>query len=241
MPKIMSFICQKGGTGKSTLTKLAAAYFNDRRVSCVVIDSDYPQFSLYNQRAKDLWDLSTDGLKLPSPEELQAKEIFPYPIYHSNMETSAIRLTALKTRKEEKLILVDLPGTLNVEGISNVVKHLDLAIVPCELETMSIKAGMDTISFLLERRTDLPIYVLWSRLDKSHSVTTRQNIETFIKNKFPSIGFTTSMAYKSRDYRDVSTLSPAPETFYDLMNEIISFLNSGHVKSGSPISQPKNV
>ena len=225
MAKSMSFICQKGGTGKSTLTKLTAAYFNDRGVSCLVIDSDYPQHSIYSQRGKDLHELSESGLKLPTQEELIAKNVSPYPIYPSNMETSAIRLTALKTSNDVKLVLVDLPGTLNLEGIANVVRNLDLVIVPCELEPMSIKAAFDTLRLLRERRAELPVYMLWSRLDRSHSVAKRLEIEALIKATFPSVEFLSAIAFKSRDFRDLTTLSPAPESCGELMRAVLSVIN----------------
>ena len=49
-------ICnQKGGVGKSALTTLLASYLHyicKRKV--LVVDCDYPQWSIYNQRSREL-------------------------------------------------------------------------------------------------------------------------------------------------------------------------------------------
>ena len=229
MPKILSFICQKGGTGKSTLTKATAAFLNEHNLNCVVIDSDYPQHSLYNMRQRDLRKLSQQGTALPTVEELQDIGVRPYPIDPSNVETSAIRLTALKTSKVIDFALIDLPGTLNVEGIRQITKHLDLAIIPCEMETMSIQAAMDTLHILHEFRADLRVGFLWSRLDRNHSEAGRKGIEEIIRQSSPSIHIFDFIAYKNRDFREVDTIGSAPSGIGPFMDELALLLESAAV------------
>jgi len=226
MPKVLSFICQKGGTGKSTLTKATAAFLNDHNMSCVVIDSDFPQHSLFNQRQRDLYKLSTEGNGLPTLEALQEVGVKPYPIDPSNVETSGIRLTAMASSKAIDFMLVDLPGTLNVEGIRQIVKHLDLAIIPCEMEVMSIQAALDTIHILHDFRSELRIGFLWSRLDRNHSETGRKGLEDYIRRNSPGVYIFNFIAFKNREFREITTIGPAPDALSPFMDELAVFLDS---------------
>ena len=46
---------QKGGVGKSTFTVLLACYLHyTLQRDVLVIDCDYPQWSIYNQRSREL-------------------------------------------------------------------------------------------------------------------------------------------------------------------------------------------
>ena len=49
-------ICnQKGGVGKSALTTLLASYLHyTLQRDVLVVDCDYPQWSIYNQRSREL-------------------------------------------------------------------------------------------------------------------------------------------------------------------------------------------
>ena len=226
MPKFLSFICQKGGTGKSTLTKATAAYLNEHGINCVVVDSDYPQHSLFNQRYRDLSRLSANSSSLPSVDELKGIGVRPYPIDASNVETSAIRLTALRTSKAVDITLIDLPGTLNVEGIRQIVKQLDLAIIPCEMENMSVQAALDTVDILYEFRPDLRVSFLWSRLDRNHSEVGRKGIEEIVRRRNPLIHIYEFIAYKNRDFREVTTIGFAPSVMGPLVDELLQFLES---------------
>jgi hypothetical protein len=90
---------------------------------------------------------------------------------------------------------------------------------------MSIKAAFDTLRLLRERRADLPVYMLWSRLDRSHSVVKRLELETLMKTTFPLVEFLPAMAYKCRDFRDMTTLSNAPESCGELMRAVLAVIN----------------
>ena len=53
-PKFVAFSTQKGGAGKTTLTVLAASYlYYVRGLKILVVDCDYPQFSIEEMRERD--------------------------------------------------------------------------------------------------------------------------------------------------------------------------------------------
>ena len=53
-PKFVAFSTQKGGAGKTTLTVLAASYlYYVKGLKVLVVDCDYPQFSIEEMRQRD--------------------------------------------------------------------------------------------------------------------------------------------------------------------------------------------
>lgn len=53
-PKFVAFSTQKGGAGKTTLTVLAASYlYYQKGLKILVVDCDYPQFSIEEMRQRD--------------------------------------------------------------------------------------------------------------------------------------------------------------------------------------------
>ena len=54
-PKFVAFSTQKGGAGKTTLTVLAASYlYYVKGLKVLVVDCDYPQWSIHAQREREL-------------------------------------------------------------------------------------------------------------------------------------------------------------------------------------------
>ena len=61
---LVAFSTQKGGAGKTTLTVLMASYFYYvKGMDVVVVDCDYPQFSIKDMRERDLKNIERLSLK----------------------------------------------------------------------------------------------------------------------------------------------------------------------------------
>lgn len=225
MPKFVSFVCQKGGVGKSTLTKITAAYFNERSVKTLVIDSDYPQHSLAKQRNQDLLGLSKSGSDMPSDVELEKWGINPYAIINSDVRSTISQMDILRSSGEYKFVFIDLPGTLNIDGISKVIQNLDTIIVPCELEANNIGAAMETVKAIRKFNKTVPIGFLWSRPDKIHSVKDREAVEAIIKKRI-DVYFFEYIAYKNKSFNTANTLNPSPKIVYPFISELANFMNS---------------
>ena len=53
-PKFVAFSTQKGGAGKTTMTVLMASYlYYVKGLKILVVDCDYPQFSIEEMRKRD--------------------------------------------------------------------------------------------------------------------------------------------------------------------------------------------
>lgn len=104
---------QKGGAGKSTLTLLLANYLTrERGCTVTVIDMDYQQsISQKFQKAK----------LLENPE--------PYQVMPANLEQYPAMQKVLSENPYD-IVLVDLPGKLDDDGLIPVFRSADLVICP---------------------------------------------------------------------------------------------------------------
>ena len=62
-PLYVAFSTQKGGAGKTTLTVLMASYLHYvKGYDVAVIDCDFPQYSIYDMRKRDMGTIMKDTI-----------------------------------------------------------------------------------------------------------------------------------------------------------------------------------
>ena len=123
--KIISIVGEKGGIGKTTLNVILASnlhYANSKKV--VLLDADNPQYSIDKKRQRELSLLDASTLS----------EMSPYPIERVTAES--IQDTILKYYGLVDYIILDLPGSLNVEMVKGLlyVEHVFIPFGHDELE-----------------------------------------------------------------------------------------------------------
>jgi ATPases involved in chromosome partitioning len=173
---LVAFSTQKGGIGKSALTVLMASYFHYvKGYSVGVIDCDYPQYSIYKMRERDKEIVN----KVPYYKEKsfsQFKTIGKrnYPIERTPAP-QAIE-TAKKMIDEyiggvPDIIFIDLPGTLNSEGIIHTLASLDYIFSPISADKMVLQSTLEFASLINDRiistgKSQLRgLYLLWNMVD----------------------------------------------------------------------------
>lgn len=111
---------QKGGAGKSTLAMLLANYLTEVKKSKVlVIDFDYQQsIAQQYQRAKQLENTP--------PYEVIAASLEHYPAIYP-----------MVSEDPKQIIIIDLPGKLDDNGLIPVFKTADLVLCPFTYEKFS--------------------------------------------------------------------------------------------------------
>src|ERR1700744_3948518 len=114
---------QKGGAGKSTLTLLLANYLTQlKKRKVIVIDLDYQQsISQKYEKAK--------VLENEEPYEVLAAPLEDYP-----------GLLEMIKADPETLVVIDLPGKLDDDGLLPVFKSADLAICPFAYDEFSFES-----------------------------------------------------------------------------------------------------
>lgn len=114
---------QKGGAGKSTLTLLLANYLTQlKKRKVIVIDLDYQQ---------------SISQKYEKAKVLENEE--PYEVVAAPLEDYSGLLPMMKA-DPEALVLIDLPGKLDDDGLLPVFKTADLIICPFSYDEFSFES-----------------------------------------------------------------------------------------------------
>lgn len=122
---IIAFGNQKGGAGKTTLCTLLANYLSiEKNAPVLVLDMDVQQ-SLVNLRKRD----AIQHHDMPYP--IQKMHLTDYGKYRSQINNS------------EAFVLIDLPGTLNDEGMRNILQDADYIICPFRYDFISVVSTLD--------------------------------------------------------------------------------------------------
>lgn len=172
-PKFVAFSTQKGGAGKTTLTVLAASYlYYVKGLKVLVVDCDYPQFSIeeMRQRDKDLIECSPQFKKLFS-DNLRQTKLAPYPLLTSKPEEAMQKVRdIIEAGNEIDIVFFDLPGTVNNRGVVNVIDCMDTVIVPVAADKVILESSLAFAMKIQEwqttgRTSAKQMYMLWNLVD----------------------------------------------------------------------------
>lgn len=136
---------QKGGVGKSTFTVLLASHLHyTLQRDVLVVDCDYPQWSIYNQRSRELEILNlSDYHKLMVARQFKGTDRKFWPIV-SSTPSDALEKTArqLQSDYHPQIILYDLPGTVNTEGVLQILSSLDALFIPIKADKVVLESSL---------------------------------------------------------------------------------------------------
>lgn len=124
--KIISVVGEKGGIGKTTLNIiLASDLFYAKGKKIVLLDADNPQYSIYNKRQRELESL----------EEKERQSMEFYPI--ERVSVTSLQDTIVKHYGNVDYIILDLPGSLNVEMVKGLL-YVEHVFVPFDHDELEI-------------------------------------------------------------------------------------------------------
>jgi cellulose biosynthesis protein BcsQ len=178
--KILSFANQKGGEGKSALTKLMAGALSMSpfNLKIVVIDAD-TQGSIIAHRNRDIATLGEDYE-------------FPYDVKFSFPDKLPELITKLKKENEYDIVFVDMPGRGYGEDIDVLLSCLDIAIIPIAKGDEDADASLDFLETLKQHNNEreklkyqkLTPYILYNKFDNSANAKASVEIFEAIKEEF---------------------------------------------------------
>lgn len=165
---------QKGGVGKSAMTVLLAGYFHYvKDLNVAVIDCDSPQFSLIRMRERDMQAVERNDsykqLIMTQWERIRKKS---YPIIGSKAEDVRTAADELLKTGNYDLILVDLPGTVNSEGVLRTIVNMDYVLTPVIADRIVMQSSLSFSTAVLRFIKDRPgiplkdIFFFWTRRDR---------------------------------------------------------------------------
>lgn len=174
-PVFIAFSTQKGGAGKTTLTVLMASYlYYVRGLKVLVVDCDYPQYSIKEMRDRDVEILRINSaFKKNFMEQRERIQRDPYPILITKPEDALDRARAIiETGKEDyDIVLFDLPGTINNPGVAKTVSLMDYIFCPVAADKLILESSL---AFAMKVRDEImtvsgcsvkDMYMLWNLVD----------------------------------------------------------------------------
>jgi chromosome partitioning protein len=175
---------QKGGAGKSTTTLLLANYLTMAKSKVVtVIDMDYQQSVAQKyERAKLLENTE------------------PYTVVAAGLEHFPGMKNIMCTN-ESQIVLIDLPGKLDDDGLIPVFETADLVICPFSYDEFSFESTILFSVVLRKINPKVPLVYLPNRVKANVKYETRLDVD----EQLAKLGSVTSPLPDRVDFQRVST------------------------------------
>ena len=141
----LSICNQKGGVGKSTFTVLLASCLHySMGHDVLVVDCDYPQWSIHAQRERELEAIGhSDYYKLMMVRQFKATGRKLWPVIRCMpSEATAEVACILQSGYRPRIIFYDLPGTVNAEGVLHILASLDEVFIPIKAEKVVMESSL---------------------------------------------------------------------------------------------------
>ena len=125
----VAFSTPKGGIGKTTITVIVASYLHyqtDNRV--IVLDADYPQFSIQSMRQRDIAQVNkNDYYKTLAYNQFTNSNKKAYPIL-SGKPTHILQELNSISPDDYDIALLDFPGTVGNEGVLETISNWTICL-----------------------------------------------------------------------------------------------------------------
>lgn len=144
-PTFIAFSTQKGGAGKTTLTVLMASYlYYVRGYDVVVVDCDFPQFSIKDMRERDMQSIESNEYLLRQTQEMMKRTGKPaYPIVESRPEEAVETVKPfLDMDTPPDFIFFDLAGTIDNLGVIDTVATMDYIFCPITADNVVLRSSI---------------------------------------------------------------------------------------------------
>lgn len=174
-PLKVSIYTQKGGVGKSTITTLLASAMHYRLgYNVLIIDCDFPQYSLSNMRDRDKVSImNSDYHKKVAMKQFQAINKKAYPIIKAKaeiaLETAVENIDQQSVKPD--IVFFDLPGTANTKGVLTALQSMDYIFSPITADRLVVESTLAFSKAFLQLPTavdsskDQALWLFWNQVD----------------------------------------------------------------------------
>jgi len=175
---------QKGGAGKSTLTVLLANYLTGTKGCTVtVLDMDYQQsVSQKFEKAKIL-------------ENEEPYQVLAYSLHDFPQMEGTIK------KNPKDIVLIDLPGKLDDDGLIRVFKAADIAICPFSYDEFSFESTVPFALVLQKINPDVKVLFVPNRI----KANVRYEIREDVNDALNQIGLVTAAIGDRVDFQRINT------------------------------------
>jgi len=200
---------QKGGAGKSTITLLLANYLSEvQQQKVTVLDMDYQQsVSSKFEKAKILDNEA------------------PYEVIPADLKHFPILLNVL-TKNPHEIILIDLPGKMDDDGLIPVIVSGELILSPFNYDEFSVDSTLLFAMVASKINNQAPIVFIPNRIKSTVRYNTRDEVDTVLQ-KFGTV----TLGLSDRiDFQRVDTLH-TPAILLPLVLPLFDQLYASFIKN----------
>ncbi len=182
---------QKGGIGKSTFTTLLASHLHyTLRHDVLVVDCDYPQWSIHAQRERELAAVEhNDVYKLLMVRQFKQTGRKLWPIVRCQPSEAIAHGERFRAERDynPRIILYDLPGTVNADGILNLLAQMDHLFVPMKADKVVMESTLafaKTVHRILVRNPAVRlrgVHLFWTMIDRRERTPLYEQYERVIR------------------------------------------------------------
>jgi cellulose biosynthesis protein BcsQ len=174
-PLFIAFSTQKGGAGKTTLTVLMASYlYYVKGYDVVVVDCDFPQFSIKDMRERDLKNIERNPyLRKLAYDQFKRIGKRAYPIVGSRPDNAIETVKPfIESATPPDFIFFDLTGTVNNLGLIKTVATMDYIFCPIAADRFIMESSLKYASIIndtlitTDKSNIKGIRLLWNMVDK---------------------------------------------------------------------------
>jgi len=173
--KFVAISNQKGGIGKSAFTVLLASYFHYLKgKNVLVVDCDYPQFSIHSLRERDKHTVyKNETYKQMMVSQFSELKKKAYVVITARPdEAKDVADNFLETSEMPiDVVFFDLPGTVNAKGIFKSIINMDYIFTPIMPDRMAMQSSMSFVATVQDYINLTPgaplkeIHVFWNRVN----------------------------------------------------------------------------
>lgn len=199
---------QKGGAGKSTLTLLLANYLTlTKKCKVTVIDMDYQQ---------------SISQKYEKAKILENRE--PYEVIEASLEHYPAMAETIKQSPKD-IILIDLPGKLDDDGLIAVFKSAHLVICPFAYDEFSFESTVFFSLVLRKINPDVSIAYVPNRI----KANVKYEIQMEVEEQLANFGKITMPIPDRVDFQRTNTFQ-TPLSVYPLIIPVFEEIYKDHIK-----------
>ncbi len=198
---------QKGGPGKSTVALLLANFLTlVKKCGVILIDLDYQQ---------SIAQMYTKAKILDS----QA----PYEVVAANLEQFS-KMRPLLSANPERIVIIDLPGKLDDDGLISVFRAADLVLCPFAYSSLSFDSTILFSVVLKKINPDVCLTFIPNRIKANVRYETLKEVEAHL-SKFGKI----TQAIPDRiDFQRITTFR-TPEILAPVVEPVFSQIYKEHL------------
>jgi cellulose biosynthesis protein BcsQ len=172
---LVAFSTRKGGMGKTSATVLTASYLHYiKGYNVAIIDCDYPQHSIVDERKRDISLVMENGyFKRMAYEQFRRLGNKAYEVLESTAKDAVSNVDVLTGQSEKPLdiIFFDLPGTLNTEGVIKTLAYMDYIFTPISADRLVMESTLQYATMLNDHIISLnkgnlkSLHLFWNMVD----------------------------------------------------------------------------